>query len=470
MKWKIFMPAQFLTMLVLLLSLATGLLIQNVPLQYLVFGVALLLCLHLTNYQLLYMSVVLVCVTGLLRRLLAGELGRVDGDPVILLPLVFTAIVVIRTLLEPRSTILRPKIANLSYGMAGLSCVTFVLSPQFTISAIYPSVLTATIWIYIGLQCSGRVPDLWPAIYKTFPFIGLVIGGYGVYQFFALPSWDRAWMVASKLSSIGAPVPEQVRVFGTAESPGPFAIILGLCLIVSLERSISQKGLQRIAMAAIACLLLLPLSLTAVRTGLLGLVLAGAFMSFWCLRGARRLIPLAATVLCYVVLTLIIERFGNNSSVLSSDRLSEFDAGNDNSLQRRLLLFGDIARYVVNPFGRGIDVNSATGQPSSADNAFIDILARNGPIVAILLVILVLAVLKACFRIDRASGYAVGAAACGIYLVFFMIASNIFASGTGLLCAVVFGSLLRYECDRIKSDSAVDNGGKVMTSTRLAQS
>jgi hypothetical protein len=251
-------------------------------------------------------------------------------------------------------------------------------------------------------------------------------------------------MIASKLQSIGAPIPEQVRVFGTAESPGPYAIVLGLCLIITLERAISEKGGTRLLMAAIACLLLAPLALTAVRTGLIGIVLAGLFMSVRCLTGLKRLIPIVASVLIYGVLSIAIQLFSQQSTVITEGRFSEFDASNDNSLQARIKLLANIPQYLSNPLGQGVTVDANSGQSGSLDNAFIDILARNGPVVALLLVVLTCVVLKSSWNIDTTRGYETAAAACCIYLAFFMIAGNIFASGSGLIAAIAFGTVLRY--------------------------
>lgn len=375
---------------------------------------------------------------------MAGDLGRIDNDPLVLLPLVLVIIVIARTLLERSPDIPTNTTAKMCYVMAALSCVTYLVNLNVSLSAIYPSALAIATWILIGLICSGRTPDVWPLIYKYFPYVGALIGSYGIFQFFYLPSWDRAWMITSRLTSIGAPYPEQVRVFGTAESPGPFSIVLGICLIITLERSISERGLMRLTMAAIACALLAPLALTAVRTGLLGIVLAGLFMSLRCLKGTKRLIPVAASILIYVVLTVVLQLFSRGSSVLTEGRLSEFDASNDTSLQARLQLLADIPQYISSPLGQGVAVDPSTGLSASLDNAFIDILVRNGPVMALLLIILMALVLRAAWLVDISAGHKVAAAACSVYLAFFTIAGNIFATGTGILCAMILGTTLRY--------------------------
>lgn len=443
-------PEVFLIAAAVCLAVAAGVFSASAPIQYSLFAVAIALCLTLKNRQLLYLATILICTLGFFRRIMAGDVGRIGNDPLALLPLAITMVVVIRTLLEPRRSDRRSVTENICYLMAGLTSVTYFVNLNLSMSAVYASGLAVVTWILIGLIASGRVPDIWPLIYKTFPYLGAIIGIYGIFQFFYLPKWDRAWMIASKLNSIGAPLPEQVRVFGTAESPGPYAIVLGLCLIIALERSISERGSTRLMMAGIACLLVAPLALTAVRTGMLGIVLAGAFMSIRCLRGTKRIIPIIASVLIYAVLTFAVRLFSRTSSVLTESRLSEFDAANDNSLQSRLELLARVPQYISNPLGRGVTVNTDSGQSGSLDNAFIDILVRNGPVVALLLVALTYIVLKSSWNIDSTHGHQVAAAACCIYLTFFMIAGNIFSSGSGLIAAIAFGTVLRYTRETVQ--------------------
>mgnify|MGYP005992211021 CR=1 FL=1 len=443
----------FLVTAAAFLALTLGAMSASAPVQYSIFAVAIALCLTFKNKQLLYLAAILICTLGFFRRIMAGDLGRIGNDPLAMLPLAIVLIVVVRTLLEPRPIDRRTATENICYLMAGLTSVTYFVNPNVSMAAMYASGIAIVTWILIGLITAGRVPDVWPLIYQTFPYVGAVIGAYGIFQFFFLPKWDRAWMIASKLNSIGAPLPEQVRVFGTAESPGPYAIVLGLCLIVTLERSISERGLTRLHMIGIACLLIAPLALTAVRTGMLGIVLAGAFMSIRCLKGAKRFVPIIASALIYTVLVVAVRLFSRTSSVLTEGRLSEFDAANDNSLQSRLELLASVPQHLTNPLGQGVTVNSESGQSGSLDNAFIDILVRNGPVVALLLVMLTYLVLKSCWNIDSTQGYKVAAAASCIYLAFFMIAGNIFSSGSGLVAAIAFGTVLRYNRNQPKRKS-----------------
>lgn len=85
---------------------------------------------------------------------------------------------------------------------------------------------------------AGRIAD---TIFKALIWGGLIVGIYGVYQYFFLPSWDSKWMIASNLRSIGTPVPRQVRVFGTLNSPGPYSSYMAACLLLAMDSRLRWK-------------------------------------------------------------------------------------------------------------------------------------------------------------------------------------------------------------------------------------
>jgi hypothetical protein len=76
---------------------------------------------------------------------------------------------------------------------------------------------------------------------RTFSWGVLVMGLYGLWQFFAPPVWDQFWMLSAPMGSIGSPEPLEVRVFSTLNSPGPFAVVIMAGLLVLF----SGGGLQR---------------------------------------------------------------------------------------------------------------------------------------------------------------------------------------------------------------------------------
>ncbi|WP_322011899.1 glucose-6-phosphate isomerase [Paraburkholderia sp. J12] len=87
-------------------------------------------------------------------------------------------------------------------------------------------------WVYpllIGFHImvlTRQYPECRDTIVNTFIYGMLVMGAYGLVQFFVMPPWDAMWMIGSDMNSQGDPVPYGVRVFSTMNSSGPFAFAM----------------------------------------------------------------------------------------------------------------------------------------------------------------------------------------------------------------------------------------------------
>ena len=92
------------------------------------------------------------------------------------------------------------------------------------------------------------------SIRRTFAVALPVLSLYGVYQFVRLPRWDAAWMINADLKSIGSPLPFLVRVFGTLNTPGPYAAFLLVGILLMLAGT-GVKRFPGIALALVALLL-----------------------------------------------------------------------------------------------------------------------------------------------------------------------------------------------------------------------
>jgi len=106
---------------------------------------------------------------------------------------------------------------------------------------------------------------------RVFQIILPVAGLYAIYQYVALPDWDRFWMQYTTILSIGQPEPYAVRVFGTMNSPASFATIVsaGLLLVGFLRPG--WQGLVLMLPAALGVLL------SSYRTAWLSLVAGMVF-------------------------------------------------------------------------------------------------------------------------------------------------------------------------------------------------
>ncbi|MGV2287811.1 glucose-6-phosphate isomerase [Trinickia sp. YCB016] len=95
-------------------------------------------------------------------------------------------------------------------------------------------------WLYpilIGFHImadSRNYPQYREAILSAFVWGMLIMGLYGMVQFFIMPPWDALWMLGSQMNSQGDPVPFGVRVFSTMNSSGPFAFAMMGSLIFML--------------------------------------------------------------------------------------------------------------------------------------------------------------------------------------------------------------------------------------------
>ncbi len=96
------------------------------------------------------------------------------------------------------------------------------------------------------------------AVQTTFVWGLLVMGLYGLYQFFVMPAWDAYWMSNAGMGSIGTPFPFEVRVFSTLNSPGPFATVIMAGLLLLLRTpGILRWGAAAVGLATFLASLLL---------------------------------------------------------------------------------------------------------------------------------------------------------------------------------------------------------------------
>jgi hypothetical protein len=125
--------------------------------------------------------------------------------------------------------------------------ILFGLAYAFLVGVVSSGPLPATYdlanWVYpilIGFHImanSRNYPEYRDTIVNTFIWGMLVMGAYGIVQFFIMPPWDALWMIGSQMNSQGDPAPFSVRVFSTMNSSGPFAFaMMGAMVFVLAAR------------------------------------------------------------------------------------------------------------------------------------------------------------------------------------------------------------------------------------------
>lgn len=122
--------------------------------------------------------------------------------------------------------------------------ILFGLAYSYLVGIVSSGVMAATYdlanWVYpllIGFHImvnSRDYPEYRDVLLSTFMWGMLVMGAYGVVQYFLMPQWDVLWMVGSQMGSQGEPVPYGVRVFSTMNSSGPFAFAMMGALVFVL--------------------------------------------------------------------------------------------------------------------------------------------------------------------------------------------------------------------------------------------
>lgn len=193
------------------------------------------------------------------------------------------------------------------------------------------------------------------AIRRTFILGILVMGIYGLIQFFVLPPWDRAWMEGTSITSIGQPQPFKVRVFSTLNSPQPFAEVMMVGLLLLL----GGGGLLRLP-AAVAGYVSFLLSL---KRSAWGGWLVGVFFLIT-QRGQIR--PgLVATVVVTVLAILPLLTVGPVADTINERVATISDIDKDNSFRARVEFYQETALpSLFNPVGEGL---GSTGRSTKLD-------------------------------------------------------------------------------------------------------
>ena len=238
-------------------------------------------------------------------------------------------------------------------GLLILLPILYGLGVSFVQGDILPGIAGSADWIapllyYFYILANWR--DIHAAEMPFRAFFaanGAVLVLYGIYQYFSPMPWDVYWVLASGLTSIGHPVPYDLRIFSTTNSPGVLAIWLGALLLLWLE---FRTNITVLLVSATCLLLLMTLVRSVLGTMALGLLLA-------CFMGRAGIMKVVGVALVAVVLV------GGVASVANPDMtdrlMARLDTLNDlstdySALQRQALYRAAPALIDNNPLGVGI--------------------------------------------------------------------------------------------------------------------
>lgn len=198
----------------------------------------------------------------------------------------------------------------------------------------------------------------------TFLWGVLIMGVYGIVQYFFVPPWDGFWMIQSGMGSIGTPEPQQLRVFSTLNSPGPFASVLMAGLLVLF----AVKSWLRVPAAAAGYTAFL---LTLVRAAWLGWIIGALLLVAKARQRQRRRLVIGLLVTGGVIIALAY--FSPLQDTIG-DRINSLGRlGQDDSMQARLAFMNEMKGTVfADPVGKGIGSAGGSAKLSTGEAKVFD--------------------------------------------------------------------------------------------------
>lgn len=174
----------------------------------------------------------------------------------------------------------------------------------------------------------------------------LLMGLYAIVQYFYLPPWDAYWMTQADMASIGTPEPQNVRVFSTLNSPGPFASVIMTGLLLAFSRG-GSAHIFGVAAGFVG------FALSAVRSAwggwLLGLVILLTRLPL------RQQAQLLGTLIVLAGVGIPLFTQGPLAQLLSQRLASVTNLQSDTSYNERVQLYLGFSSFTANnPLGQGL--------------------------------------------------------------------------------------------------------------------
>ncbi|HTJ27011.1 MAG TPA: O-antigen ligase family protein [Candidatus Limnocylindria bacterium] len=203
---------------------------------------------------------------------------------------------------------------------------------------------------------SISVRDLFERVAIFMLWLATPLALYGALQFASPPPWDVTWMLYAKITSIGVPLPFQLRPFSTLNSPGIFADFLVMTIMFNLPRLRTMKPLAMGQLAFCMAVLIL----TMVRSDWIALVIGVVAYIIMSPQRAKNLTIMAGVVGVIAVLVMNVSALLGSSSAGSdlSTRIDTFsNLDNDVSYNERSRYWGEpLMEALESPLGQGLGV------------------------------------------------------------------------------------------------------------------
>lgn len=327
------------------------------------------------KYPILYLgfSWWLWFLTPFVSRISDFYAGQFDETRLVLLAPYLAVLAILPPLLRQLPKLLQgdtvPYILTL-VGVAYSFCIGAVNSSLFSVAKTGLDWLIPVLFSFYLVSQWQNYPEYRQNTQRVFFWGVLVTGIYGVIQYMGMPPWDTFWLSAvieKGAQSFGSVDNEEVRLFSTMNSPGPFAVWMMVGLLMMLGKQGATGLLQLPASIAGYLSFMLTLVRSAWGGWALGVV---ALVASLRPKSQSRLILIILVLAISVVPLTTMEPF---SSTIQSriDTLSDLE--NDGSGQIRRQAYQELlGQGLVNPIGNGIGANPGT------DSAVLDLLLTFG--------------------------------------------------------------------------------------------
>jgi hypothetical protein len=285
------------------------------------------------------------------RRLVDFQIGFQPESPVIITPLLVSSLALITFLQRPHLLLQRSLAPFLFIVLAYAYAFIMGIFLNGLLPALYDlgnNLIPLGLGVFLLADRGSSIANR-NAIMLSMMLGLLLISAYGIYQFFDIPAWDQYWITASKFASAGAGQDEQVRLFGTLNSPGPYGFVLMGSLIFALV----LKGPVRLIAASLG---FPAFGLCLVRSAWIGWLLVTIFLLLF-VRGKVQFRILAAGSMIAILAFPLIAIAPVADAI--DNRLATFgNIEQDGSYQSRASLYQNFTPTALStPFGIGFGGN-----------------------------------------------------------------------------------------------------------------
>lgn len=220
---------------------------------------------------------------------------------------------------------------------------------KYGLSSVYELLsLLVPFLVFVYVHISKFDRTVWDRWLRSYAFLAVLVGAYGIYQYLVLPPWDHFWMVHAEMNSVGLPEPQKFRLFSFLNSPGPAGLFLGFALpIMIVQKKWRVLGIVGIMIVGFALLL------TLVRVSwICSIIMILGYFARSHLKSKVKL--LALSVFMIVAYVFVLPALPGANEV--SSRISTFESlEEDHSFNERLVFARNIFSDVIShPLGRGI--------------------------------------------------------------------------------------------------------------------